>query len=74
MTLKAGVMMLIIQLCIMGINYILKCITIKKTVDLNCNNISRFYSFYCTFNQITAALVSRKYFFQKLLTNPKLEQ
>ncbi len=37
----------------------------KKTVYLNSNNISQYYSFYCTFDQINAALVSIKDLFQK---------
>ncbi len=31
---------------------------------LNCNNISQHYWFYCIFDQITAALVSRRSFFK----------
>ncbi len=44
-TLNTKVMMLKIQLCITGINCILKC----KMVILNCNNISKYYCFYCIF-------------------------
>ncbi len=40
MTLKIEVMMLKIQLCFTGINYILKYIKIK-IVSLICNNISQ---------------------------------
>ncbi len=46
MTLKTGVMMLKIPALITGINNILQYINIK-TVILNCNNISQYYSFYC---------------------------
>ncbi len=46
-------MMLKIQCCITGINYILKYIKID-TVILNSNNISQYYS------QINAALVKEK--------------
>ncbi len=42
-TMKTGVMMLKIQLCITGINYILKCSAIK-TVILNYNNMSHFWT------------------------------
>ncbi len=31
-----------------------------KIVILNCNNISKFYSFYCIFDQINAALVNNE--------------
>ncbi len=63
-TLKTGVMMPEFQLCITGINYnILK----KKTAILNCNNISQYYRFFCIFDQINAALVIRRDFFQKHL-------
>ncbi len=44
-TLNTKVMMLKIQLCITRINCILKC----KMVILNCNNISKYYCFYCIF-------------------------
>ncbi len=43
-TLKTGVMMLKIQLCITVINYILKYIQIQ-TFILNSNNISKYYCF-----------------------------
>ncbi len=48
-----------------------------KTAILNCNNISSYYSIYCIFGHINAALVSTIRFFQKLkinilLTVPKL--
>ncbi len=34
------------------------------TEDWNvCNNVSQYYYFYCSFDQIDAALVSRKYDF-----------
>ncbi len=52
-TLKTGVMMLKIQRCITGINYILKYIQIKS------NQINYI------FDQINAALISIKYIFQK---------
>ncbi len=32
----------------------------EKTIILNCKNISQYYSFYCIFDQINAALVSIK--------------
>ncbi len=54
-TLKTGVMMLKIQLCITGINYILKNIFKYKTVLLDCNIISQYY---CIFI-INAAMVRR---------------
>ncbi len=34
-----------------------------KTVIFSCNNITQYYSFYCIFDQINAALVSIKGFF-----------
>jgi len=46
-TLKTGVMMLKSQLCITGINYILK--YIQKENILNGNNILQYYCFYCMF-------------------------
>ncbi len=52
-TLKTGVMMLKIQLRITEINYILQ-------------YISQYYWFYCIFDQINAALVSRRVFFSLL--------
>ncbi len=55
-TLKTGVMMLKIQLCITEINYILKYIKTEKS--LNCNNISQYYCFYCIFVQINADLMN----------------
>ncbi len=57
---------------ITGINYILKYIQIQNR-SLKCN-ISQFYCFYCIFNQINAALKSRRDFFQKHknLIYPKL--
>ncbi len=51
MTLKTGVMMLKIQLCIARINYILNVFNFFY-------NILENYCFYCIFNQINAALVS----------------
>ncbi len=36
---------------------------------LNCNNISQYYSFYCIFDQINAALVCIRNLFQKHLKN-----
>ncbi len=44
-TLKTGVMMLKIQLCITGINYILKYIHVENT-SFKLNNISQFYSIF----------------------------
>ncbi len=55
-TLKTGVIMLKIQLCITGINYIVKYIQIVNS--LNYNKISQCYSFYCIIDQINAALVN----------------
>ncbi len=46
------------------INYILKYIQ-TENIYLNCNIISQYYSFYCIFDQINAALLSRRDFFQK---------
>ncbi len=64
--------MLKIQLCITGINYILKYIQIENS--LNYNNISQCYSFYCIIDQINAALVNIRDFnvqkHLKILTNP----
>ncbi len=37
----------------------------NRKAILNCNNISQYYSFYCIFSQINAALVSRRDFFEK---------
>ncbi len=45
MTLKTAVMELKIQLCITGMNYILKYFTIKTKVILNRNNTSQNYCF-----------------------------
>ncbi len=50
-TVKTGVMMLKIQLCITGINYILK----YKTGILNCNINSQYQ---CIFDQINTGLLS----------------
>ncbi len=47
------------------INYILKYIKIE-TVILNCNNISQ-NIFFCIFDQIDTALMSRRNFFKKTL-------
>ncbi len=63
-TLKTGVMMLKIQLWSQKLNYILKYIKIKNCY-LNCNNISQNIFFFCIFNQIDAALMSRRHFFKK---------
>ncbi len=60
-----GVMMLKIQLCITGINYILKCINIKNSYFKFCNNISQYYSFYCIFDEMNTVLVIIKDFFHK---------
>ncbi len=46
------------EVMITGINYILKYILMKKTVILNCNNISQYYCFYCIFDPINVSLVS----------------
>ncbi len=59
--------MLKIQLEITGINYILKYILKKETVILNNTNISKFYCFCCTLDQINTGLVSRRDFFKKTL-------
>ncbi len=63
------------SLCITAIIYSLKYIQIENII-LNCNNVSQYYCYYCIFDQITAALGSRRDFFQKHLkknhTNPKL--
>ncbi len=56
--------MLKIQLCITGINCILKYINVENKLYLNCNNIYNIqynYCFYCIFNQINAALVRMRY-------------
>ncbi len=45
-TLKAGVMMLKIQLCITGINNILQYIQIDSVDIIKCNNISQYNWFY----------------------------
>ncbi len=55
--LKTGVMILIMQLRITEINYSLQRIHIKTAI-LNKTNILEFY---CIFNQLNAALVSRKH-------------
>ncbi len=50
---------------ITGINYILKYITIDNSLKqsiLNCN-ISQYYWFYCIFDQISGAWVSRRLIF-----------
>ncbi len=46
----------------------------KKPVIWNCNNISYYCCFYCIFDQINAALVSRRVFktISRNLTNTKL--
>ncbi len=46
------------EVMITGINYILKYILMKKTVILNCNNISQYYCFYCIFDPINVSLVN----------------
>ncbi len=51
-TLKTGVMMLKIQRCVTVINYSLKYIKIGK--------ISQYYIFFCIFDQINTALMSRR--------------
>ncbi len=61
-TLKTEVMMLKIQLRITEINYTLTHIHIHFFI-LNCNNT---YFFYCLFDQINAALVSRRDFIQNI--------
>ncbi len=63
MTLKTGVMMLKIQLCITGVNYILKCNEIE-----NCKNISQYYRFYL----VNIRLLSQTFqkIFQKILPTP----
>ncbi len=37
----------------------------NKTIILNCNNVSQYYCFYCSFIQINAALKSIRELFQK---------
>ncbi len=58
MTLKTGVMMLKIQLCITAINYILLYIKIENSY-FYCNNIKQYY---CIFDQINVALLSIRNF------------
>ncbi len=60
------VMMLKIQLCITEINYILKYIQIKKQLN---KIVIIFHNFYCIFDQINAALVSRRDLFKKPTPN-----
>ncbi len=67
MTLNTAVMKLKILPSITGINYIFKYIT---TVFLNVKNISQYYCLNCIFDQINAALLSRRNFFQKLKNLP----
>ncbi len=52
MTLKSGLMMLKIQLCVTGINQILKQIQIENRTVIK---IVIIYSLYCIFDQINAA-------------------
>ncbi len=67
MTLKTGVVMLKIQLCLTEINIFLKYIQIE--VILNCGKFHNItvctVFFYCISDQINAALVSIRDFFQK---------
>ncbi len=63
-TLETVVMMLKIQLCFTGINYIFKYIQIENVI-LNCNNILQYYVSYCIFDQINAALFIIRDLFQK---------
>ncbi len=51
--------MLKIQLSITGINYILKYIQIEN-IYFKSYNISQYYCYYCIFDEINAALVSRR--------------
>ncbi len=51
---------------ITGINYIL------NDKNSSCNNFSQYYSFYCILDQINAALVNIRDFFQKTFKIPKL--
>ncbi len=73
-TLKTGVMILKIQLRITGINYIFQRIHIKTAI-LNSKNILEFD---CIFNQLNAALVSRKHLVSQYLSpnssSPHLRQ
>ncbi len=46
-------------------NYILKHITMNKTVIYNCNKMSQYYNFHSISDQINSALVSIRDFFQK---------
>ncbi len=49
---------------IVGITAILSDIHIEnKTAILNCNYIPQYFCFYCIFDQMNAALVSRRDFF-----------
>ncbi len=41
----------------------------QKSVVLKCNNISQYFCFYCVFDQINAAIVNKKDFFQNILKN-----
>ncbi len=59
-TLKTGVMMLKMQLCITGKKLILKYTHTKKTVVLNCNTISQYYCVYCIFEHINVVLMSKR--------------
>ncbi len=56
-SLKTGVMMLKIQLCNTGINYILKYIRIEKKLFLDCNNILIVY---------IIVIISKKKIMQKI--------
>ncbi len=44
----------------------------RTYVIWNCYNISHYYVFYCIFDQINAALVSRRYLFLRNCTNHNL--
>ncbi len=59
MMLKTAVMMLKIQRCVTGINYILKYIRIESSY-FKYKNISQYYCFCCILDQINAGLVSSR--------------
>ncbi len=67
-TMKTGVMMLKIQLCISRINYIFKYFQYKPF--LNCNNISQYYCFYFILKK--KALESIKDFQKQILPTTNL--
>ncbi len=60
------------QLCICntGINYILQCIQ-TETVVKNRDNVSQYYWYYCIFDQINVAVVSKR---ASIKNHPKITQ